>query len=278
VHRPRTNRAVAAAAVALVLASVGAAAASMRSRASSGASRADFAVSPDGRQHPRAVRPNTFYFTRGIYSGWGRGFGRRGGGGSWATDWPKSDRTFLTVLRRLTDVDAFPQEHGVALDDPALKRFPFLYILEVGRMGLTPPEAKGLREYMLSGGFVMVDDFWGTYEWANFQEQMSSVFPEYPIVEIPLDHQIFSTFYDIDSIVQVPNVNNAMTGRTWEQDGYVPHVRGMFDDKNHLMMVINWNTDLGDAWEWAESPYYPVNYSTYAFKVGVNTIIYAMSH
>jgi Domain of unknown function (DUF4159) len=272
VRRPRTKRAAAAAAVALVLASAGVGAA-VRPRGTPAR------VEKDARaaMQTRAVGPHSFYFTRGIYSGWGR-FGRRGGGGSWATDWPKSDITFLTVLHRLTNIDAFPEEHGVALDDPQLRRFPFLYILEVGRMGLSPEEAKGLREYMLHGGFVMVDDFWGSYEWANFEEQMRMVFPEYPIVELPTDHGIFTAFYDIDEVIQVPNINNAMSGRTWEQDGYVPHVRGIFDDHERLMMVINWNTDLGDAWEWAESPYYPVPYSTYAFKVGVNTIIYAMSH
>jgi len=268
VRRPRTNRAAATAAVVLMLASTSARSSGQGDRVTDrpGTERAKL----------RAQRPHAFYFTRGIYSGWSR-FGRRGGG-SWATDWPKSDRTFLTVLQRLTNVDAFPEEHGVLLDDPELRRFPFLYILEVGRMGLTPGEAKGLRLYMLNGGFVMVDDFWGSYEWANFEEQMRAVLPEYPIEEIPLDHEIFRTFYQIDEIIQVPQIGNAMTGRTWEQDGYVPHVRGIFDDKRRLMMVINWNTDLGDAWEWAESPYYPVPYSTYAFKVGVNTVIYAMSH
>jgi hypothetical protein len=265
VRRPRTKRTAVIVVAALALAAAGVAA-NVTPR-----SRADRAV-----QRHRAVSPHSFYFTRGVYSGWAR-FGRRGGG-SWATDWPKSDLQFLTVLRRLTNIDAFPEEHGVALDDPGLVNYPFLYILEVGRMGLTSEEAAGLRRYALAGGFVMVDDFWGSAEWANFEEQMRLVFPEFPIVEIPLEHEIFRTFYDIDEVLQVPNVSNARWGRTSERDGYVPYVRGIFDDKGRLLMVINWNTDLGDAWEWAEQPDYPVKYSTYAFQVGVNTIIYAMSH
>jgi hypothetical protein len=219
-----------------------------------------------------------FVFTRGAYSSWSRrGWGR--GGGSWSTDWPKSDCQFNVVFRRLTNLHAYPAENAVTLDDPNLRRFPFLYMLEVGRMSLQPEEVKGLRDYVMAGGFVMFDDFWGTQEWENFEEQMRIVFPEYPIEDIPLDHQLFHSFYDIDEILQVPNINNGCGGwGTSERDGYVPQVRGIFNEKRRLMAVINWNTDLGDAWEWAEQACYPVKYSHYAFQVGVNTIIYAMSH
>ena len=217
-----------------------------------------------------------FVFTRGAYSAW-RGFGRRGG--SWATDWPKSDCQFNVVFRRLTNLHAYPAEHAITLDDPNLRRFPFLYMLEVGRMGLSPEEVKGLRDYAIAGGFVMIDDFWGSQEWANFEDQMRVVFPEYPIEEIPLDHALFNSFYKIDEVLQVPNINNGCGGwGTSERDGYVPHVLGIFNERRRLMVVINWNTDLGDAWEWAEQACYPVKYSHYAFQVGVNTIIYAMSH
>lgn len=219
---------------------------------------------------------NAFVFTRAIYSG-GRGF-RGFGRGSWSTDYPKSDLQFLTVLRRLVDIDAYGGENAMRLDDPAIRRFPFLYMLEVGYMRLTPEEVQGLRGYLLAGGFVMVDDFWGTAEWYNFEAEIQRVLPEYPIVEIPLEHPLFASVYQMREVLQVPNVNNARWGQTWERDGYVPHVRGIFDEKGRLMVAINWNTDLGDAWEWAEQPDYPVRYSTYAFQVGVNTIIYAMSH
>jgi hypothetical protein len=224
--------------------------------------------------------PNAFYFTRGIYSEYRRG-GRRGWNPSWATDYPKADQQFLTVLLRLTNLDASDSENAVALDDPELRRFPFLYILEVGNMSLTPAEVEGLRGYLLAGGFVFVDDFWGTAEWRNFEQEMQRVLPEYGIVDLPLDHPLFSSFYEITEIIQVPSVGNVRSygeSRTWERDGYVPHVRAIFDDDGRLMMMINWNTDLGDAWEWAEQPYYPLKFSTFAYQMGVNAIVYAMSH
>lgn len=216
---------------------------------------------------------HAFYFTRGIYSdgGWRRR-------GAWATDYPKADLQFLTVLRRLTNLDAYESENAIALDDPELRRYPFLYMLEVGYMALTPEERKGLRDYLLAGGFVFIDDFWGTQEWYNFEQEMRAVLPEYPIVDLPLEHPVFRSFYEIRELQQVPAINNIRSGRTWERDGRVPMVRAIFDERGRLMMLINWNTDIGDAWEWAEQPDYPLKYSTFAYQVGVNAIVYAMSH
>lgn len=211
---------------------------------------------------------HSFYFTRGVYSGGGR---------SWAIDYPEADQWIVTVLNRLTGIDVYPREHPVRLDDPNLRRFPFLYILEVGRMNLREAEVEGLRDYLLAGGFLMVDDFWGTYEWLNFERQIRRVLPEYEIVELPLDHSIFSSFYQVDEIIQVPSIGNALRGQTQESDGAVPYCLGIFDDEGRLMVVINWNTDLGDAWEHAEHPYYPLKYSTYAYQMAANFIVYAMT-
>lgn len=217
---------------------------------------------------------HSFYFTRGAYSsgGWGRGRS------SWATDFPKADRQFLVVLRRLIAIDAWPCENAVALDDPALRKFPFLYMLEVGRMNLSPSEVEGLRGYIDAGGFVMIDDFWGSRQWANFEYEMRRVLPEYPIVELPLDHEVFHMVYNIHDVLQVPSIGNARAGRYWEQDGTVPFARGIFNEDGRLIVGIMWNSDLGDAWEWAEQPDYPVDRSTFAFQMGVNFIAYAMSH
>ena len=212
-----------------------------------------------------------FYFTRAVYNSYGRWQ-------SWAVDYPKADRQFLIVIRNLIDIDAPDLENAVRLDDPKLRRFPFLYALEVGDILLSDAEVKGLREYLLAGGFLVIDDFWGTYEWQVFESQIVQVFPEYPIVDIPLDHPIFNQVYKIEEIIQVPNLPNAQWGRTWEQDGYYPAVKGIFDDEGRLMVVINWNTDLGDAWEWAERPEYPLRYSAFAVEMGINFIVYAMSH
>jgi hypothetical protein len=226
------------------------------------------AAQADGRS------AHSFAFTRAIYSS-GMG-GRRFN--SWATDYPKADQQFLAVLTRLTNVDAYMLENAVRLDDPELRRYPFLYMLEVGYMGMTPSEVEGLRGYLEAGGLLMVDDFWGTQEWANFEYEMRRVFPDREIVDLPLDHPIFRIFYEIDEVVQVPAIGNIRRGFTHERDGYVPMVRGIFDDHGRLMVVIHWNTDLGDAWEWAEQPDYPLVYSTYAFRVGVNMVVWAMTN
>lgn len=220
-----------------------------------------------------------FYWTRAVYSGYGRGWYGGRGGGSWATDFPKGDRQFLVVLKRLVRLNAYDWENPVSLDDPMLRHFPIIYAVEVGRMDLTEPEVEGLRSYLEHGGFLIVDDFWGTREWAQFEYNMRRVFPEKAIVDLPLDHPLFSAFYDIEEVIQVPNINNGASGiRTHERDGYNAFVRGIFDERGRLMVVINWNTDLGDAWEWAESPYYPLNFSTYAYELGANMIVYGMTH
>ncbi|WP_420632682.1 DUF4159 domain-containing protein [Candidatus Palauibacter sp.] len=218
-----------------------------------------------------------FYFTRAIYSG-RRGWGR--GRGSWSTDFPKADRQFLFILHRLlTMLDLHEWENPVFLADPELRRFPFLYMLEVGYMTLSEPEIEGLRNYLEAGGFLVVDDFWGEDEWRNFEWHMSRVLPDRPIVKIPDDHPIFHQFYDIEEILTVPSINNAVRGRYEECWGPCePAIYGILDDRGEVMVVINHNTDLGDAWEWSENPYYPIDRSTYAYELAINYIIYGLSH
>jgi hypothetical protein len=235
-----------------------------------------------------------FYFTRAIYNDYSRGFfssrgGRRGaGGGSWATDFPKADCQFISVTKRLAGMDMYADSWAIHLDDTRIRSYPFLYALEVGRNGgwsLTDAELKGLQDYLAAGGFLVIDDFWGTEQWYNFEREMMRILPNAQIVELPLDHELFNIFYTIDEIIQVPNISNGEAislgypgAVTYQSDGYVPHVRGIFDADGRLMVVINWNTDLGDAWEWAEQPLYPVQFSTHAFEMGVNMILYAMTH
>jgi hypothetical protein len=194
-----------------------------------------------------------FYWTRAMYSG----NGYRGGGyGSWAVDFPKSDQQFLIVIKRLVRLNAYGWENPVGLWDPDLRKFPLIYMLEVGGMYLTEEEVVGLRGYLEAGGFVIVDDFWGPRQWDNFLWNMRRVFPDRTFVDIDLDHPIYSAYYDIERVEQVPAINNVI----------------------RRMMMVNFNTDLGDAWEWAESPAYPLELSTYAYQMGANMIVYAMSH
>lgn len=229
---------------------------------------------PD-RRDPDRIRE--FFFTRAAYTGRG-GWGR--GGRSWAIDYPKADRQFMVVLKRLTNIDGYDMENAVALNDPSLRRYPFLYALEVGRMSLTESEVQGLRDYLDAGGFLVIDDFWGMREWENFEYEMARVLPGRPIVDLPLEHPLFHAFYSIDEVRQTPAIGRGVNGiPTWERpDAQVPMVRGIHDDQGRLMVVINWNTDLGDAWEHAENPFYPLEYSTYAYQVGVNMVVYGMSH
>jgi hypothetical protein len=217
-----------------------------------------------------------FYWTRAVYSGWGRRgwYGR--GGGSWATDFPKGDRQFLIVLKRLVRLNAYDWENPVELSDPNLRRFPVLYAVEVGGMDMTPEEVEGLRGYLDAGGFLIVDDFWGGNEWAVFEHNIRRVYPDRQIVDIGLDHPIYSAYYQIDEVKQVPAIGR--THNPAECWGCTPQVKGMYDDKGRLSVVINFNTDLGDAWEWAEDPRYPLEKSTYAYEMGANMIVYAMSH
>lgn len=229
----------------------------------------------------RPAEYHEFYFTRAIYSGSRglRGFGR--GGGAWATDYPKADYQFVVVVERLANLDAYDCHNAVRLDDPAIRNFPFLYALEVGYMRLSDAEIQGLRDYLAAGGFVVIDDFWGTWQWQNFEYEMSRALPGYEMVDLPLDHPLFTTFYEIDEVLQVPSINNGRSGNPAyyaEGDGTVPFVKGVFDDSGRLVMVVNGNTDLGDAWEWAENPYYPLDRSTFAYEMGVNMIVYSMSH
>lgn len=234
--------------------------------------------SPDDQFQVPSLRhpggPREFYFTRAAYTGYGfRNFR------SWSVDFPKADRQFLIGVRRLTNLDAYEYENPIQLTDPGMGRYPFLYAVEVGYMALSESEVLGLRRYLLAGGFLVIDDFWGSYEWENIVMEFQRILPGHQIVDIPRDHPVFTCFYNVEELLQVPNVGQGIAGGpTWEKDGYNPELRGIFDDQGRLMVVINWNTDLGDAWEWAENPYYPLRFSTYAYQMGVNFIIYGMSH
>jgi hypothetical protein len=216
-----------------------------------------------------------FTFVRAVYSG----LGPEGYYKAWYTDWPKADRQFIMGVRRLTNLRVAEREKTIPLADPELLRYPFVYSVECGHWNLTDAEVTALREYLKRGGFLFCDDFWGSWEWANFQRNVSRVLPDAEISDLPLSHPVFHSFYDISRLVQTPNVGNALySNQTYEQDGFVPHCRGILNENGRLMVIINWNTDLGDAWEWADLPGFPAKYSTYAYKIGINAIVYAMSH
>jgi hypothetical protein len=220
-----------------------------------------------------------FVFARLQYGSGLINFGR-GRGSGWATDWPEADSHFMLGIDRLSNIRVKLDDYiSVAPGDPAIYDYPFLYAVEVGRWYLDQSEADQLREYLERGGFLVVDDFWGTYQWNDFYGQLAKVFPDREVEAVPMDHPIFHSFYDIDEILQVPNIGNARRGGpTWEGDGYTPYALAIFDDARRPMVMINYNTDLGDAWEHADDPGYPHLYSGFAYRMGINFIVYSMTH
>jgi len=197
----------------------------------------------------------------------------------WDVDFPKADRQLVMGLGRLMVLDAYPRERAVRLGQEEINRYPFIYIVEPAYMCLNDDHIAELREYLEAGGFIFVDDFWGTVEWDMFVTQIRKILPSAPLRKIPLDHPVFHQVYDIEELIQVPNVGQGMQGGpTHEADGYYPEAWGFFDQDDRMLVFIMHNTDLGDAWEWAENPYYPLKYGTYAFKIAANVITYAMSH
>ena len=201
-------------------------------------------------------------------------------GWGWAIDYPGGDCKFMGGIHRLTGMNVSPNPNVVGIMDEDLFKYPYAYVVEPGGMFLSEEEAARLREYLLRGGFLHVDDFWGYRERMNFEAQMRKVFPDRPFQPIPLTHEIFHTFFDIDTIMQIPNQGNGCYGyETWEvPDEIDPRVYGISDDKGRVMVVVTYNSDLGDAWEYMDLGCYPEKFSGQAYRMGLNFMIYALTH
>ncbi len=208
----------------------------------------------------------------------GRYAGYWGGRGSWPTDFPKADRQFVQGVRRLTRISTRSSEQIIDLDTEEIFNWPWVYAVEVGHWDLTDKQCKMMREYFDRGGFLMVDDFHGTYEWDVFTKSMSRIFPDRPIVEIEGKDAIFHVLYDLQERLQVPGLQYLYSGKIYEKDGVIPHWRGIYDDKSRIMVAMTFNQDNGDAWEHADNPKYEVKYTSQAYRLGINYIIYAMTH
>ena len=207
---------------------------------------------------------------------------------NWTIDYPRSDRHLLQGIRRLTRIDARSVEQVVDLDGSGdVYNWPMMYAVEVGHWALPDDQAAQLREFLLRGGFLMVDDFHGDQpyhnvpsEWQVFLASMHRVFPDRPIVDIQNSDQIFHTVYDLDDRFQVPGWQYSFSGRTYEagETGKIAHWRGIYDDKGRVMVAICHNMDLGDAWEWSDDPRYPEKYARLAYQIAVNYFIYDLTH
>ncbi len=240
-------------------------------------------ATPGGIQGPTRPDPHAakgsgeFTFVRTIYpSPFG---GRRWG--SWATDFPEADYHFIAGIRfwSRTNLNVSLKPEQIAIMDTRLFDYPLIYFVEPGYMALSDEEAQRLREYTARGGFLFLDDFWGEYEWENVRGQMRMIFPGRVIEDLPLDHPVFHSYFDIDEVVQVPGIGSWLgRGVTHEKGGFIPHYMGVQDEKGRLVVFIARNCDLGDAWEWIDDPRYPLKYGLAAYRVGINVIMYAMSH
>jgi hypothetical protein len=227
---------------------------------------------------PDADRKAEFTFARLRYRSaayGGRGFGRRS---SWGIDSNRADRLFEKATQRLTLVDTKSVEDVIDIDDGPLLDYPWLYAVEVGHWGLSAGQAKKLREYLDRGGFLMVDDFHGTREWAVFMEGLRQIFPDRPVVDLPNDDPIFHMVSDLSDRFQVPGAQFLRSGNTYEYDGYQAAWRGIYDDKGRIQVAICHNMDLGDAWQYADDPRYPQKYASLALRVAVNYATYPMTH
>ena len=224
--------------------------------------------------HPTAE----FHFARLVYENApGSRRALRGWGDAWSTDYAEAEYHLTKGIQRLTlvnsEVVAYDGTGGrlVKLDNDAVFNYPWLYAVEVGQWLLSDSEAGLLREYLDRGGFLMVDDFWGNDEWRIFTDSMQRVFPDRAIEDIPDNHPIMRTHFDIKERTQIPGARGI-------RRGLFPKWRAIFDDDGRVMVAINFNMDMGDAWEHADDPFYPAEMTGLAYRFAMNYIVYSMTH
>jgi hypothetical protein len=211
---------------------------------------------------------------------WG-GFDWLNGGTSWTQDYPRADRHFAQALRRLTRISVRSVEQPVNPDDTDdFFNWPWMNAGEMGDWKLTDAQAATVREYLLRGGFLMLDDFWGPEEFARFDETMKAIFPNRPLVDIDSKDPIFHSVYNLDDRFQVLGdwCVHYTAQCAQRAVGTSAHWMGVYDDKNRLMVMVSFNSDIGDAWEWADGPQYPEKMAGLAIRIGVNYVVYAMTH
>ena len=209
------------------------------------------------------------------YSGYGFRFG-----GGWSEDFPKGDRQFVEGVSRLTRLKARPTEAVIEPDSDEIFDFPWLYTVNVGTWVFSDSQAQRLHEYLMRGGFMVVDSFHGEVDWQHFMAGMDQILPgaDHKWEELDSKDPIFHVLYDLDERFQIPGIQYVNTGRTYEKDGFVPHWRAIRDDKGRIMVLMNFNMHLGDAWEHADDPIYPERFSSLAYRLGINYVIYGMTH
>ena len=227
-----------------------------------------------------------FHYCRMVYRS---AFNGRGGG--WTTDYPRADINMSVRLSELTKIDVSKDGTGqpnhllVRLGGDELFQCPLVILSAPGRALITEAEAPILREYLLKGGMLWTDDSWGTYQWQHWVGQLRKVLPvgEYPIFDLPLDHVLFRTQFEVTEIPQIPNIGFFMRsgGRTSEQgaDSAVPYVRAIADSSGRLMVLMTHNTDIQDSWEReGDDASYFYAFSPRGYAFGINAFLYALTH
>src|SRR4030095_6411516 len=194
----------------------------------------------------------------------------------WAVDYPLAEAQFLAPLRRYTNVDTAEDTRHLALTDERLFQYPYIWIQQPGYWFPTQKDCERLREYLLRGGFLMLDDFHGR-DWYNFEDAIKRVFPDRELVDIPKDDPAMQIFFEIDQRTQIPGDRHLRYGGQVQMEG-PPEWKGIYDDDHRLMVIANYNMDIGDAWEHAYDPGYPLPMTAFAYQLGVNYVLYALTH
>jgi len=238
--------------------------------------------------NPPAFKKDVFTFVRIQYSVDGtHGFGHSPPDERWRIDAPDSDLNFSYRLQQMTSLKVDPDGKFLKITDKELFDYPFIYIVEPGRLTFTTEEVPILRRYLLNGGFLMCDDFWGDREWDNFYKEIKRVFPEYEPQELPLEHPIFSAVFPLSEKPQVPGfpwlkyfLSRGTTYEFRETGSETVHYRAIFDDRNRMMVILCHNTDLGDGWEreGEREEYFQAFSEKKAYPMGINIVVYAMTH
>ena len=225
-------------------------------------------------------RPAEFVVGRLMYPDGGSNWTR--GGTSWTVDYPKGDRTLAALLRRFTRLDVRSVEQPVNPDDgDDIYHWPFLIAGLAGNWRLSDEQAATLREYLLRGGFIYFDSFFGSRDWIGFELGLKQIFPERPIIDIPPEHPVLNIVYDLSELthIQIPHFQSLLGGGGgWLSDGREPHWLGIEDDEGRLIVLIGFNNDTPDAWQWADDPRYPAEAANLGLRIGVNIATYLTTH
>ena len=238
------------------------------------------ALPPDYRNPAELVLGRLMYPSAGRGGRGGGGGNWQNGGTNWTVDYPRGDRFFAVAIRRLTRIDVRSVEQPVNPDDDDdIFYYPYLHAGMPTSWVFSDRQAAKLREYLLRGGFLVCDSFFGTQEWEGFERGIRQIFPDREIVELPDDDPVFHSGFAVGEKYQVGNFRSMLrNGNTYRADGSTPSWRAIRDDHGRVMVAINFNNDLGDSWQLADDPRYPEKFSYLGIRLGINYVIYAMTH